>query len=196
MPAKKKTAASRSPSEILKLRVTLLDTRPPVWREIVVRADDSLESLMYAVMRAMGWGNCHLHELACSKGRYQVPEMIMDDGWGEPCGDASTVTIKEVLGRKGAKCRWTYDFGDSWEHEIRVIETGVDWSGKLPACTDGARACPPEDCGGIPGYWDLCEAMADPKHPERENLLEWLGEPFDPEAFDLAAANGRLSIQL
>ncbi len=195
MPARR-TALAKSTRRsltgpVIKVRITLLETQPPVWREVVLRYDTPLDRFMMILMDTMGWENCHLHELTCGRERFRPKGMISGD-WDEDVSNAAKVRVEEVLPRKGSKCHWTYDFGDGWEHEIKLVERDVPWEGKLPACTDGARACPPEDCGGIPRYWNLCEAMADPKHPERDNFIDWLGEPFDPEAFDLAKLNRRL----
>jgi hypothetical protein len=85
---------------------------------------------------------------------------------------------------------YLYDFGDGWEHEIILESILPRPPGRMrPSCLDGARACPPEDCGSTPGYEEILEAMRDPKHPERERYLEWLGEPYDPEKFDLKQVN-------
>jgi len=62
----------------------------------------------------------------------------------------------------------------------------------VATCTAGKRACPPEDCGGIWGYANLLDALADPAHEEHEELLEWAGEDFDPEAFEPKAVNAHL----
>jgi hypothetical protein len=88
---------------------------------------------------------------------------------------------------------YEYDFGDSWEHEValeKILEK--DPNLKTPVCLDGAMACPPEDCGGIRGYYDYLAALADPKHPEHEEIREWMGEKFDPAKFDLKKINRSL----
>ncbi|MBI3554008.1 MAG: plasmid pRiA4b ORF-3 family protein [Elusimicrobia bacterium] len=95
---------------------------------------------------------------------------------------------------ESALWRYEYDFGDGWTHTILVEKTlPPDDPKKYPLCLEGARACPPEDCGGVPGYEETLEIIADPKHPEHEERLEWLGEPYDPEAFDLATLNKKLA---
>ena len=134
-----------------------------------------------------------MHEIRKGRTSYRPASpfgMDEEDDDGET--DAAKVALNAVLQKKSSTCHWTYDFGDSWEHEIKAVETNVEWSGAVPFCTGGARACPPEDCGGIHGYENLCDAMKDKKHPERSGLIEWLGEEFDPEAFDAAEVNKRL----
>jgi hypothetical protein len=108
--------------------------------------------------------------------------------------DERQVRLHQVLGRVGAKAIYIYDFGDGWEHGM-VLEKRlpVDPSLAYPACTGGQRACPPEDCGGIPGFYELLEAIQDPKHERHEELLDWVGEEYDPEAFSMEAVNRALS---
>ena len=167
------------------LRVSLRDAEPEVWRRLVVRSETPLPKLNHALERAMGWEGYHLH-------MFDVGGIL----FGEPDEDADYVineraaTVKHVLPRVGASLRWDYDFGDGWEHDVVVeaIESPVEGK-RYPVCLDGARACPPEDCGGIPGYARLLAALADPKDPEHDELVEWAPDGFDPEGFDLVAAN-------
>ncbi len=171
------------------LKITLLGTEPPVWRQVVVRGDIGLEDLHHAIQIAMGWTDSHLHQ-------YHVGEQMIgkpDPNFGGSMKDEADFTLADVAAKKGAKFRYEYDFGDSWLHEIRAekIEDDVP-DHKHPICTDGARACPPEDVGGVWGFGELVQAMTNPKHKRRKEFIEWLGEPFNPEAFDLGETNGRL----
>ncbi len=188
----KKAASSKLPSAAIKVRVTLLYTKPPIWREFLVSPAMKLSHFCGLLQAGMGWEGGHLDELVKGRERYAAPSPFGEDEFDEDTKQASKFKVSDVLSKKGSKCHYLYDFGDSWEHEITVIETGLTHAGKLPVCVAGARACPPEDCGGNPGYEDLCEAMKNKKHPERESLIEWLGEVYDPEAFDLAEVNQRL----
>jgi hypothetical protein len=138
----------------------------------------------------MGWYNSHLHDFRIGDVSYSDPRMMQElsdrDEW--------TALLEEVAPRPKSRLRYTYDFGDSWEHEILVEAiTAPEPDKRYPVCVTGKRACPPEDCGGVWGYADLLEAIADPANPEHEELLEWLGDPFDPEAFDVAEVNQRLA---
>lgn len=102
------------------------------------------------------------------------------------------------VARVGDAMAYTYDFGDGWEH-VLVVEaaTVAEPTARYPRCVAGAGACPPEDCGGIPGYENLRGILADPSDPEHEDMLEWLGigsaAEFDPARFDLDAVNLRLA---
>ncbi len=190
--ASKKAASSKLPSEAIKVRVELLYTNPPIWREVLVSPAMKLTHFCRLLQDVMGWVGGHLDQLIKGRERYTSPSPFEPDDPDDDAKPASKFKVSDVLTRKGSKCHYLYDFGDSWEHEITVIETGLTHAGKLPVCVAGARACPPEDCGGNLGYEDLCAAMTDKKHPERENLIEWLGEVYDPEAFDLDEVNQRL----
>lgn len=100
-----------------------------------------------------------------------------------------------VLARKGQKLLYEYDFGDGWEHEV-ILEKflPIDPAAKYPVCLAGARACPPEDCGGFPGYADIMAALKAPEKTDgRKELLEWVGGGYNPERFDLGAVNRRLT---
>jgi len=118
--------------------------------------------------------------------------------WGEPGEmegeDEDAVTLAEVCPKAKSKLIYEYDFGDGWEHTIEVQkilepESGVEY----PVCLGGKKACPPEDCGGIWGYYELLDAIADPKHDRHDELREWLGGEFDPDAFDLEEVNAVLA---
>ena len=121
----------------------------------------------------MGWQNAHLWSFELDGRSYGDVE-DMDD-----LGDPRTVTVGSLP--DGTVFRYDYDFGDGWEHDVRVEGHRT---AEAPACLDGARACPPEDSGGPHGYARLLEILADPRHPEHRDAAEWLGRPVDPERFD------------
>jgi len=155
--------------------------------------DATLEDLHHVIQIAMGWEDYHLHHFLIGKTYYAGPAPDGSDlDWDIEMGDERKVKLADFIRRKGQRFEYEYDFGDGWRHEILVEkvfqpEPGVSY----PVCTAGKRACPPEDCGGAWGYANLLEVMADPDHPDHEELAEWAGE-IDPEAFDLDAVNQRL----
>jgi hypothetical protein len=111
---------------------------------------------------------------------------------GPACINEQQAVLSHVLPRAHAKARYTYDFGDSWEHTITVEKILAPQAGvAYPLCSGGERNGPPEDCGGIPGFYNLLEALADPDHPEHEDMQDWIGG-FDAEDFSVEAVNGRL----
>jgi hypothetical protein len=164
--------------ESFELELTLRDVEPPVWRRIVVPQSVTLHRLHGLIQAAMGWENSHLHLFAIDGRDYGDPED------GDDMGDLRT-RLSDVVA-PGSVFRYDYDFGDGWEHDVQVLGTTTS---DEPRCLDGARACPPEDCGGPPGYEDLLEVLADPEHPDNDDLRDWLGSEFDPEVFDVAAAD-------
>ncbi len=119
----------------------------------------------------------------------------MEGAFGGPrTASERTARLFNVLARAGAKAVYTYDFGDSWDHQIVVEKRLAPEPGRAyPTCLAGERHGPPEDCGGIPGYYNLLEAIRDPKHEEHKDLLDWIGESFDPDAFPVDEVNRRLA---
>ena len=185
MPGKKQVTEM----QIAQLKITLKDLNPPVWRRVQVSSAMSLENLHWVVQLAMGWDNSHMHHFKVGKIYYGTSYPDDFDGTTET-KDERKITVGEVLSKPKAKIGYEYDFGDSWEHEVLLEkflppEQGV----KYPLCLDGKNACPPEDCGGVWGYANLLDVIKDSEHPEHEEMLEWLGEEFDPEAFSVDAVN-------
>jgi hypothetical protein len=178
-----------TPGPIYELKVTLLGSEPPIWRRLQVPASTTLAHLHEILQVAMGWEDEHLHQFIVGEG-YYGPRSAMTD---LAMSDERRARLDQVLKAPQERMIYEYDFGDSWQHEVlleKVLtrEPGVTY----PRVVEGRRAGPPEDVGGVYGYEDLLEAIANPKHPEHEDMLEWLGEEFDPEAFDLEAANAQL----
>lgn len=187
--ARKKRAKSKDP-RVFQIKITLKGIKPPIWRRLLIRSDQTLMEFHYAIQCCMGWENAHLHDFKAGDRHYGEPD---PEGWMDVI-DESTVTIDAVLRKPKDKVLYTYDFGDGWQHEI-VLEKVLapeEAPKKLPVCLKGVRACPPEDCGGRWGYANLLEAIGNPKHPDHEMLKEWVGE-YDPEAFDLDAVNAALA---
>ena len=171
-------------ARVFQLKVTLQNIKPPVWRRVLVDAGSTLDQVHEVIQAAFGWWNYHLHEFEIDGTRYGDPDP--DDDWGPPTVHERRVRLDTVV-TVGSTFGYLYDFGDGWSHRVTVekvlpAETGTT----VPACIGGRRACPPEDCGGPWGYEHLLEALADPTHPDHRHLTDWLGAPFDPEAFDPA----------
>jgi hypothetical protein len=189
--ARKMREAMPTIGSIYRLKVTLKGIKPPIWRRIEV-PDGTLGELHDILQTVMGWDDGHLHQFIVKGNRYGVPSedgFFMDDTLEE-----EQILLSQVAG-SGGKVRFVYeyDFGDSWHHEIVVEkvlepEPGVTY----PRCTAGARACPPEDCGGIWGYTELLDVLADPDCSEHSEKLEWLGGGFDPDEFSVEEVNEAL----
>jgi hypothetical protein len=177
-------APSTSPASgaAYQLKVTLHDTEPPVWRRVVVDGASTLDHVHEVIQAAFGWWNHHLHEFETDQTRFGVPDP--DEDWGTPPIDERLVRL-DAVASEGTEIEYVYDFGDYWQHEIIVEKvTAGESTTTVPSCTDGRRACPPEDCGGPWGYRELLEILGDPTHPEHDERREWIGRPLDPEAFD------------
>lgn len=169
-----------------RIKVTLQGIEPPVWRRLELSAGSTLDELHDILQAAMGWEDAHMHLFIVGGREYGVT----DPELGTTIGDERGAVLSELV-HAGERFVYVYDFGDDWGHEI-VVESDVSPRApaeKLPCCTAGARACPPEDCGGPPGYAMLLEALAHPDAPGNAERLAWLGEEFDPEAFDPESVN-------
>jgi len=185
-------AAGKGDAGLYHLKVVLIGTKPPVWRRLQVPGDANLGWFHAVLQVAMGWTNSHLHQFLTADARYSDPRHNEDMGFGEePDRDEAKTTLMHAVPDEGAQFGYEYDFGDSWEHEITVemILPPDSATATVPLCLDGARACPPEDCGGIWGYADLLKILKNRKHPEYKTMKEWLGRPFDAEAFDPTKTN-------
>jgi pRiA4b ORF-3-like protein len=178
---------------IYQIKITLLGTRPPIWRRLLVPENLTLAQMHDVLQAAMGWEDCHLHEFRIGRQRFGVPAPDDEFMGGPPCINERKVRLSDVFTKSGAKAEYTYDFGDSWEHALLVEKILTpDPSLTYPLCTDGKLNGPPEDCGGLGGFYNFLEAIRDPEHDEHEELLEWIGGSFDPDSFSLAAVNQRL----
>jgi hypothetical protein len=178
---------------VYQFRITLLDTRPPIWRRIQVK-DGTLDKLHELIQTAMGWTNSHLHHFRVREQLYGDPDLMQENFEEMGYEDSTSTKISDILPRTGKRFRFEYecDFGDSWWQEVLFEGCVRAGRGKrYPVCLEGARACPPEDVGGTWGYEEYLEAMADPGHERHEEFLGWRG-PFDPEAFDPTKATKRM----
>ncbi len=167
--------------KIFQLKIALKGVVPPIWRKIQVPSSLLVSNLHTVLQHAMGWENMHLHE-------FEVNGVLYSDQGNEELATVSYdgMRVADLLKGKGDRIIYRYDFGDYWEHFIEVEEVlepdkGVDY----PLFLDGQRNCPPEDCGGAPGYLEMLKVLSDPEDPEREEYLLWLGKPFDPEAYEI-----------
>jgi len=171
-------------ARIYQLKVTLKYIRPPIWRRIQVRRDITLAALHQVLQIAMGWYDSHLHQFRMGKTYYGAPDI--DEFSKLSLKDDSKAQLGRVLTKPKQKVIYEYDFGDGWEHEILLEKVLTpDPVVQYPRCLGGARACPPEDCGGVGGYANFLAAIRDPNHEEHDEFLDWIGGEFDPEAFEL-----------
>ncbi len=208
MPRKK-----HPPAPIYQLKITLSDSKPPIWRRVLVSGHTTLSTLHRIIQMVMGWNDYHLHEFEIAGQRYTDPMVDIEGDKNE-----AFVRLKQLIPHEKTKFRYIYDFGDGWLHEIlveKILPPDPEKERKLPLCLKGKRACPPEDVGGINGYYDFLEAIQDPNHPDHKHLSNWIEAVehvkseeeenediseqnpetplFDPEYFNLEEANNVLA---
>jgi hypothetical protein len=177
---------------VYQLKITLRDvSKPPVWRRVLVRAGITLRDLHEVIQQAMGWDNYHMHVFSTGWQEFGSPDPEL--------GHASDkkARLSEMLTAPGDRLRYTYDFGDDWEHDIVLEEIrSAEPTEAYPICMAGKGACPPEDCGGAWGYANLKEILASPSNEEHEEMLGWLGldtaAEFDPGKLSIDEVNDRL----
>jgi len=175
-------AASDSANEVARVHIELRDTDPLIWREVEVPTSITLKVLHDVIQAAMGWSDYHLWEFMVGKQRYGLR---MDGDWDtEPRKDAAKVRLRDVLKPRRTTINYLYDFGDGWEHRLTVTgaRTG-DPGTAYPRYLSGGMNAPPEDCGGIPGFYEMLDALADPDHPNHADTTEWAGG-YDPDTID------------
>ena len=183
-------SSSKQPS-IYQLRIELADIEPPIWRSVQVPSSLTLDKFHRILQATMGWVDYHLHLFEIDGVTYG--ELDPDDSWAEDVVEERHVKLAEVVQREGTSFGYAYDMGDGGEHDVELTAIGApDPHISYPVCIDGARNCPPEDCGGPLGYENLLAAVGDPPDPEFRELRDWIGGAYDAEAFDLARVNALL----
>jgi hypothetical protein len=177
---------------VYQFRISLRDIKPEIWRRIVIPAESTFWELHVALQDAMGWTDSHLHVF-----RMRDPETERDDAVGIPLDDPSPlvgphqpgweVPVVQYLQLPGDTAEYEYDFGDGWVHDVLLEAIALRMPRKkYPQCLEGARACPPENCGGIPGYRRILASLKDPSGEGNADIRKGLGGGYDPRVFDAA----------
>ena len=175
---------------LYELKVVMKHIEPPVWRTIQIPESATLHRLHQVLQVAMGWTNSHLYLFHVGGKAYSEPS----PEWEPDVLDSTSTTLEEIFSEGSPSFLYEYDLGDSWMHELTLQRAEEAEGEERPRCTGGARACPPEDCGGPSGYEDFLEAISDPGHEDHRRMLEWVGGRFDPEEFEAAVADRALEI--
>jgi len=187
----RKSTGAKAPASIYVLRIDLAQLKPAIWRRLEVAADITLAQLHRVIQMAFDWDDSHLHGFEIDGQVYGRP---MPGPFGAEMDDLDERKFRlGDVASVGSRITYTYDFGDDWIHLVKVEKVlppapGVGY----PRCTAGKNAAPPEDCGGPWGYAAMMQALADPAHPEHDGFIEWLGEDFEPKAFDRDELNAGL----
>jgi hypothetical protein len=186
-------ARKRSASKVYELYIELEDIEPLIWRRLLVPATIALPKLHDLLQLAMGWTNSHLHSFTFGKKTFGMAGVV--DFEELNMLDERKQSLEAALGDSVREFIYEYDFGDSWRCRIAaksMAQPNTDWH--YPLCTGGARAAPPDDVGGAPGYEEFLAAIKDPEHEEHDSMLAWIGGAFDPEGFDLNTINRTLRV--
>lgn len=180
-------------SEIIQLTVSLHQSTPLIWRSIVVNKQTTFFELHHIIQIAMGWQNYHMFDFNLDG--YRVGMIQENDlGYGNnQLLDATKTFLTDIISLEKDTFEYNYDFGDAWLHDVVVEQLKDNQTGtNYPACIDGQYNCPPEDCGGIVGFYHLLNILADKKHPEYKDSKNWIGKKYNPESFDLVKINRQL----
>jgi len=187
-----KTALPLDPAykKVLQFKITVNGIRPPIWRRIQIPENYTFWDLHVAIQDAMGWENMHMHQFVIAADNIEreswvgIPSPEIDFVPGGGILPAWGCRVADYLSLENPKAEYLYDLGNDWLHAL-VLEKIMDRQKgqSYPRCIKGKRACPSEDCGGIPGYYELVEAMENPGSAAYEETLEWLGEEYDPDLF-------------
>ena len=172
-------------------KITLRHAKPPVWRRLLVPSGITLNQLHNIIQEAMGWYDCHLHSFRVGNLEYGIP----DPDFSDDMIDDTEVRIDSIFKKESQKILYTYDFGDDWEHDI-LFEERTENPDQGAFLLAGKRACPPEDCGGIWGYQNILKILRKKNlsQDDRE-LLEWLGDNYDPEELEIEEINEILAVR-
>jgi hypothetical protein len=206
------------PAQVHELKITLCGSKPPIWRRVAVSSNMRLSNLHDVIQIVMGWTNSHLHQFTVRNAKPkpasdELRKLFQNEQWDkleqrmrrercisdirfelENIEDERKVKLAELAPAVKSKFIYEYDFGDGWEHLIEVVKIGPPAEGvKYPVCIAGKLACPPDDSGGVWGYYEKLEVLKNPKHKDYKDILGWMGDDFDPERFDPEAVNAELA---
>jgi hypothetical protein len=184
---------------VYRFRIELNESDPLVWRELAVPEVCTLYQLHMIIQAAFGWMNSHLFQFSKNglgdKENYSVPYEPEDL---EEMIDARKIFVRQIFKKENDVFTYVYDFGDHWEHSVKLVER-IDKDDKYcPVCIGGGGACPPEDVGGINGYKQMMEVFKTPRDPEKKEYIEWLGlvrrEKWNAKFCSVREANKRIAM--
>jgi hypothetical protein len=177
--------------EIATISIELAGSDPLIWREVEAPASITFNTLHEIVQSVMNWDDSHLWEFTIAKQRFGPP---LDDDWGGTgAQDAGKVRLRDVLKPRKTVIDYLYDFGDSWEHRITVTKVRPgEPSVAYPRYTGGEYNAPPEDCGGLPGFYNALDAIEDENHPDHDDVKDWFAD-YDPNRIGIQAIEAGLA---
>lgn len=171
------------------LKITINDITPPIWRRLLVSEHISLYKLHHIIQETFGWSNYHLYYFGEETSKIGDP-VLWDDKETQP---DRLITIRRILNTGNPTLTYTYDMGDDWVHTIE-LEQVLPQMKTQRKCIGGERRCPPEDCGGVSGYYEILETLKHPGTTEYDELIVWLDGRTDPEFIDIRMINAHLGL--
>ena len=178
--------------KIYQLKVGLKGSKPPIWRRIIVQDSVRLTNFHKILQIVMGWTDSHLHQFIAQDRYYGVPNPDFD--FNEILNEGK-FRLRDLLKKANESIIYEYDFGDGWKHKITLEKIiPYDPTISVPKCIKAKGACPPEDVGGLWGYYNFLEAIENPSHPDHNLFKEWIGGEFDPSEYDIDEVNERLKL--
>lgn len=182
-----------SDERLFQLKVVLEGSKPSIWRRVAVRDSIKLPKLHLVLQLVMGWTNSHLHRYRVDKTYYGIPPDPLF-AWSEVEElNEKKFRLVDLVNEPGETFCYEYDFGDFWNHDVKLekmLPVPPDFKGAV--CLGGSLACPLEDSGGIFGYYEKLDILANPSDPDHEEIADWVGPHFDPDYFNLEAVNRAL----
>ena len=185
------SAKTSKPACVYQIKVTLQRSQPSIWRRIQVKSSITLHKLHQVLQIVMDWGDEHAHQFIINNILYDTSNQAYH-GLVQT-EDEREYRLNQLIPAEKFRFKYEYDFGDSWEH-LLLVEKVLPLQKEVlyPVCLEGRCACPPEDIGGIFGYYHFLEIIGDPKHPKYDEMRGWVSKDFDPEKFDVKEANRQL----
>jgi len=171
------------------LKITINEITPPIWRRLLVSENITLYKLHHIIQETFGWTNSHLYFFGDINSKIGDP-VIWDDKETTP---DDLIKIRDVLVPENPTLLYTYDIGDNWVHTV-ALEKVLPEMKTQRKCIGGERRCPPEDCGGIPGYCQMLETLKHPGTKEYREMVKWLDGKIDPEFIDIRMINAHLGL--
>jgi hypothetical protein len=167
------------------LRIEIKYVEPLIWRRVAMRTSMNLMALHKVIQATTGWLDYLLSEFIVDARKYGIPDPDRPH-----VKNGATTQLANILASGITEFDYVYDFGDNWEHRIIVEGTSkAETGGKYPRFLGGERRCPPEDCGGPPGYFDFIENIARKQSKKAKEALDWYGGPYDPDEIDVEQIN-------
>ena len=178
-------------ADILQVDISILNLEPVIWRQVEVPSDISLADFHQVIQKAMGWSNKYKHRFAKDMTFYSPNAELLDDEY--TCIEYQKIKLCDLMEVVKDKVIYNYDFKDNWVHEI-LLEKRIPFveGQAYPKVLDGEGNCPPERCGGVEGFNEILDVLDNPDHMDYEDTIDFLGEDYDPDFFDIDAANSAL----